>query len=165
MANLPKTEGGKMTAQLSAHGRLTSDPGSKQTQSGKPMSWARMVANLPNKDSDNGESPLWLGLLAFGRVAEQLQRHSKGDMVSVSGTLQASSYTNQQGEQVDGFTLMVDYLVSARAVRPTGRPKQALQQQGTHSPGAEYQARARAAQDALYSQPGDNSQYSDEVSF
>jgi single-stranded DNA-binding protein len=143
-----------MTAQLSAHGRLVTDVQQRTTAKGEPMALTRMACSVPCRDNDSGEETIWISLMAFGRTADKLLRSQKGENISCMGQLQLNN----------GWTLLCNDVVTARTTRP-GASQKHRQQQGTHSPGAEYQA-ARKAQDALYSQPGDNSQpYNDEVTF
>ena len=58
--------------------------------------------------------PYVLGLVAFGDVAERLSRVRKGDSVSVHGVLTQKPYETSQGEQRDGFSLLVESMVCAR---------------------------------------------------
>ena len=44
------------------------------------------------RGADDAEATLWLGVVAFGRVAENLARHRSGEQVSVSGRLQLSRF-------------------------------------------------------------------------
>ena len=65
----------------------------------------------------------WFDVLAFGRSAETLAKHEKGDLVSVAGRLQLSAWTTSTGETRRQFQLVADSVVSARAVRPSGGRK------------------------------------------
>ena len=72
-------------------------------------------------DGESSEATQWLNLMAFGRVADDLARHGKGELVSVAGRLQLSRYTNREtGEAREGWQVVLDSLVSARTVRPKG---------------------------------------------
>lgn len=77
-----------MTVQIAAYGRLAADPRPIQTRSGTAMTTARIAANIPDRTQgadDGAEATLWLGVVAFGRVAEDLARQTKGEPVSVAG--------------------------------------------------------------------------------
>ncbi|EOY2339929.1 single-stranded DNA-binding protein, partial [Escherichia coli] len=91
-----------MTAQIAAYGRLVDDPQVKQTSKGTPMTLARMAVSLPCSQAQDGQATLWLSVLAFGKQADQLAGHEKGNVISVSGTMQVSQWTGQNGETRQG---------------------------------------------------------------
>ena len=72
-----------MTAQIAAYGRLGRDPRQHETKSGKPMASASLAVTVEARErgADDAEGTLWLTVLAFGRVADELARHSAGDPV------------------------------------------------------------------------------------
>ena len=110
-------------ATLAVYGRLGSDPHEHATRTGKPMATASLAVSVPDRsrDADEGaEETLWLNVVAFGRVAESLAGHSKGDPVSVSGRLQFSRYQARDGADREQWQIVADALVSARTVRPRG---------------------------------------------
>ena len=84
-----------MTAQIAAYGRLVADPRPHETCSGKPMTTVRVAVTVECREGggETGEGTLWLSVIAFGRVAEDLARHAKGEPVSVSGRLQLSTFS------------------------------------------------------------------------
>lgn len=114
-----------MSAQLSAHGRLVADVQMRATGKGTPMAIARMAVSLPCHSADEGQETFWLGVVAFGKVAESLARHHKADMLSVSGVMQITHWTAQNGLQQTGYQIVADAVVSARTVRPGGSLKAA----------------------------------------
>ncbi len=57
-------------------------------------------------------------MLAFGKQAELLAGHHKGDMVSASGQLQLNRWKTQDGTQRETHQLIADTLISAKTVRP-----------------------------------------------
>ena len=111
-----------MTAQIAAYGRLGRDPRQHETKSGKPMASASLAVTVEARErgADDAEGTLWLTVLAFGRVADELARHSAGDPVSVSGRLQLSRYVTNDGEAREGWQVIADSVVSSRSVRPGG---------------------------------------------
>lgn len=73
--------------------------------------------------------PVWLGeqqlsVLAFGRQADALAKHHKGELVSVAGNMQVSQWTGQNGETRQGWQVIADSVISARTARPGGKKGQ-----------------------------------------
>lgn len=104
--------------QIAVYGRLGDDPKAISTRTGKPMS----VGSLACDPGDDVDGPLWVGIVAFGRQAEALSKHHKGDLLSVSGRLQRHQW-EQNGERREQLQAVADSIVSARTVRPGGRKK------------------------------------------
>lgn len=102
-----------------AYGRLGQDPREIETRSGKMMTVASLAVDIGDEEG----GPEWLGLVAFGTVAEQLSRHGKGDCLSASGRLQRNRYTTRAGEERCQLQIVCDSVVSARTVRPGGGRK------------------------------------------
>ncbi|HHZ3239779.1 TPA: single-stranded DNA-binding protein, partial [Escherichia coli] len=102
-----------MTAQIAAYGRLVDDPQEKQTSKGTPMTLARMAVSLPCSQAQDGQATLWLSVLAFGKQADALARHEKGDLISVAGNMQISQWTGQNGEIRQGWQVIADSVISA----------------------------------------------------
>ncbi|MGG5950921.1 single-stranded DNA-binding protein [Salmonella enterica] len=114
-----------MTAQIAAYGRLVADPQTKTTSKGTNMAMARMAVSLPCSAAQDGQATLWLGVLAFGKQADALAKHTKGDVVSIGGTMQANQWTGQDGSAQNGYSVIADSVISARTSRPGGgRTKQ-----------------------------------------
>jgi single-stranded DNA-binding protein len=98
--------------QLSARGRLANDPRPIQTKSGTAMTVATLAVNLPVSRTEETATQ-WLSLTAFGKTAELLARHGKGDLVSVAGNVQIDRW-QKDGEQIDRLAVILDSLISAR---------------------------------------------------
>ena len=111
-----------MTAQIAAYGRLGADPVIRQSQSGNEWATANIAVNLA---SDDESPPQWFGLVAFGRSAEALCRHLKGDLLSVSGRLQINRWHGQDGAEREQLQIVADAVISAKSVRPGGGRKRA----------------------------------------
>jgi single stranded DNA-binding protein len=109
-----------MTAQISAYGRLVADPQTRTTANDKKMTMARLAVSLPCHAGQNGEATYWLGVVAFGRQAELLAKHLKGDLVSVAGNMQLNQWAGQDGIQKEQPQVIADSIISARAARPGG---------------------------------------------
>ncbi|EDF4606576.1 single-stranded DNA-binding protein [Salmonella enterica] len=133
-----------MTAQIAAYGRIAADIQTKATSNGGTMAFTRMAVSLPCRAAENGEATMWLGVTAFGKQADALARHQKGDLVSVAGQLQVNQWTGQDGSTQSGYTLLADSVISARTARPGGKSGQQGQATDAHQraqephPGNEY---------------------------
>jgi single-strand DNA-binding protein len=114
--------------QIAAHGRLGQDPKEITTKTGTKMAVATIAVTLDTRGED--QETEWFGLVAFGKLAESLLRHKRGDMLSASGRVQINTWTTDGGEQRRQFQIVADSVVSARTVRPGGG-KRRSQGQGT----------------------------------
>ncbi|EKJ5914081.1 single-stranded DNA-binding protein [Escherichia coli] len=128
-----------MTAQIAAYGRLVADPQLKTTSKGTQMAMASMAVPLPCSQADDGTATMWLSVLAFGRQADALAKHQKGELVSVAGNMQVSQWTGQNGETRQGWQVIADSVISARTGGKKGQQGQATdtlnrakQQTGQH---------------------------------
>lgn len=113
-----------MTAQISAYGRLVADPQTRTTNSGTSMTMARLAVALPCNAAENGEATFWLGVIAFGKQADALAKHQKGELVSVAGNMQLNQWTGKDGGTQQGYQVLADSVISARTVRPGGKTGQ-----------------------------------------
>ena len=113
-----------MTAQISAYGRLVADPQTRTTTNGNNMAMARLAVSLPCNAAEAVESTFWLGVIAFGKQADALAKHQKGDLVSVAGNMQLNQWTGQDGGTQQGYQVVADSVISARTVRPGGKAGQ-----------------------------------------
>lgn len=113
-----------MTAQISAYGRLVADPETRTTGKGTNMAMARMAVSLPCNAAADGQATFWLGVIAFGKLADALAKHRKGELVSVAGNMQLNQWTGQDGGTQQGYQVIADSVLSARTVRPGGKAGQ-----------------------------------------
>ncbi|MGQ22079.1 single-stranded DNA-binding protein, partial [Escherichia coli] len=90
-------------------------------------------------------------VLAFGRQADALARHHKGELVSVAGNMQVSQWTGQNGETRQGWQVIADSVISARAARPGGKKGQ--------------QGQATDALNRAKQQSGNDEPYGDNIPF
>ena len=141
-----------MSAQMAAYGRIAAEIQIKPTSSGGNMAFTRIAVSLPCRAAESGEATMWLGVTAFGKQADALARHQKGDLVSLSGQLQVNQWTGQDGGTQSGYALVADSVVSARTVRPGGKKGQ--QGQATDALNRAKQAQPRNEYDQ--SPPDDN---------
>jgi single-strand DNA-binding protein len=108
--------------QAALYGRLGGDPISRTTRTGKPMVTASVAVNVA-RDGEESVAEGFNGV-AFGRVADELGRHHKGDLVAVTGRLTRITFT-RNGELRTSWGVTIEQIVSARTVRPGGRAKRA----------------------------------------
>ena len=110
-----------MSAQAAVYGRLGRDPETRGTANGKTMAVASVAVDLECRErgQDTSTQAEWFNVIAFGRAAETLSRHEKGDLVSVAGRLQLSAWATSTGETRRQFQIVADSVVSARSVRPS----------------------------------------------
>jgi single-stranded DNA-binding protein len=113
-----------MTAQISAYGRLVADPQTRTTTNGTSMAMGRLAVALPCHAAEGGEVTFWLGVVAFGKQADALAGHVKGDLVSVAGAMQVNQWTGKDGGTQQGYQVVADSVISARTVRPGGKAGQ-----------------------------------------
>lgn len=112
-----------MSAQLAAYGRLGQPPKEITTSTGTTMAVGSMAVTLTDRHGD--EHTQWLGIVAFGKTAEFLLRHDKGDLLSASGRVQANVYQ----ERVE-LQIVTDSIVSARSARPGGGRRKSDEENG-----------------------------------
>lgn len=108
-----------MSAQASLYGRLGQDPQQRTSQSGKDWATGSLAVTLGSGDEQDAPAT-WFGIVAFGKVAESLCKHRKGDLISVSGRLQLNRWRGQNGEDREQMQVVCDSIVSAKSVRPGG---------------------------------------------
>lgn len=101
-----------MTAQISAYGLLVADPQTRTMNSGTSMTIGRLAVALPCHAAEGGEVTFWLGVVAFSKQADALAGHVKGDLVSVSGTMQINQWTGKDGSTQQGYQVVADIPVS-----------------------------------------------------
>ena len=107
----------------SIYGRLGADPVERETRNGKAMVTVSLAVSAGRPDAD--EETVWFSLAAFGRAAETLARHAKGDLLAAMGPLHRTRFTGRDGQEREGWSLTVESVVSARTVRPGGARKRA----------------------------------------
>ena len=126
-----------MTIQAAVYGRLGRDPEQRTTKSGRAMAAASIAVDVTGNSED--QETVWFQVLAFGKVAESMMKHSKGDLVSISGRITQSRWAGKDGEERTSLTLMADTVISARTVRPNAGRKKADNQPETSGPVEYYQ--------------------------
>lgn len=109
-------------AMAALYGRCGSDPVLRKSAGGTDWATVNIAVQL---DEAEGAASTWIGVRAFGRGAEALAKHAKGDLISVSGRLQLSRWRGQDGKDHEQFQLVADTVISARTVRAGGGRRKA----------------------------------------
>ncbi len=132
-------------------------PWNEQWKSTK-SSWLTFSArvSVPFRTGRNRECPFCeavarVSVLAFGRQADALAKHHKGELVSVAGNMQVSQWTGQNGETRRGWQVIADSVISARTARPGGKKGQ--------------QGQATDALNRAKQQSGNDDPYGDNIPF
>ena len=105
----------------SVYGRLGKDPRSIDSAK-SPMCVSSVAVDLVDRNGDS--TTQWFGLVAFGKVADKLAKHSKGDLIAASGRVQSNSWTNKDGQTQTELQLIADSVISAKAAMPSGKQRQ-----------------------------------------
>ena len=113
----------------SIYGRLGGDPVERNTRNGNVMMTVSLAVNAARHGAE--EETVWISLAAFGRAAEALARHQKGDLLAAMGPLHRTRFTGRDGIEREGWSLTVEAIVSARTVRPAGGRKRTTKQQAS----------------------------------
>jgi single-stranded DNA-binding protein len=69
-------------------------------------------------------------VVAFGKQADALAGHVKGDLVSVAGAMQVNQWTGKDGGTQQGYQVVADSVISARTVRPGGKRAESVKASG-----------------------------------
>ena len=107
---------------VSAYGRLGQDPRRIETKTGKAMCVTSLAVDLYDKDGESHTQ--WLNVVGFGKIADLIDRQEKGDFASISGRCQINRWTKGDGQEQEQLSIIVDSIISSRAVRPGGKSGQ-----------------------------------------
>ena len=105
-------------------GTLSRDPQSRTTSKGTAMATASIAV-----EAGDGK-PAYVGLLAFGDLAETLLQCAKGDAVSARGRLELNRWTGHDGQPREGWQLVADSLLAGPG-KPAKAAKPPRQYQGS----------------------------------
>ena len=106
--------------QTSIHGRAGSDPVTGETKTGKPMTRLNLAVDVTAHGAEEPET-LWVTIMAFGNVAEALNRAAKGETLTAMGKLTRGRYRAPDGTERESWTLLADSVLTTRSARPAGR--------------------------------------------
>lgn len=113
----------------SIHGRIGQDPATSQTKTGKAMTRCSIAVDVTGHNASDEES-VWVSVMAFNRVADDLARAEKGQTLSAMGRLTRSRYIGKDGTERESWSLLADAVVSVKSARPPGRKASAPAQHG-----------------------------------
>jgi single-stranded DNA-binding protein len=111
-----------MTAQISAYGRLVADPQTRTTTTVTTWQWRGWRWRCPAM-RQRRRVTFWLGVIAFGKQADALAKHVKGDL-SVWPAICRSTSGRAGWRYTAGYQVVADSVISARTVRPGGKAGQ-----------------------------------------
>jgi single-strand DNA-binding protein len=106
--------------QASIHGRIGGEPVTSETKTGKPMCRLSVAVDVAGHGTTDPET-IWIGVMAFNRVADTLARASKGEMMTAMGKLTKSRYVARDGTERESWSLLADAVLVAKSARPSGR--------------------------------------------
>ena len=70
--------------------------------------------------ADTGsENGIGVGLVAFGKLADELSKYHKGDTLMISGNVQENDYTNKAGDEIKQMRIMIDCIAGVKKVSAT----------------------------------------------
>ena len=99
-------------------GKLIQNPVLRTGASGKPFT------NFLLSVSIGEDQPIVVSGIAFGDAAEKISRLTKGDPVSVVGSLKPSSWSDKvTGETKHGFNITVNNSLSSYDIQKRRKPK------------------------------------------
>ncbi len=104
-----------MSAIITIRGRLGTKPVMRQTSNGNEMATASIAVTLPARVEE--QQTQWFQLIAFGRTAEALGKHTKGDAVCLMGELQLNVWTTKEGVEKRDLQVLVESLMTPRRAR------------------------------------------------
>lgn len=82
-------------------GRLTKDPEVRKTQNGTSVCHFTLAVDRKKPDQNSKQAADFINCVAWKQSADYLQNYGKkGSQVAVIGSIQTSSYKNQQGQMV-----------------------------------------------------------------
>jgi single-strand DNA-binding protein len=107
---------------VSLVGNLGADPEVKYSQKGTQIVSFRVAVNQvrTGPDGERQENTEWFRIRVANRMAEYVQRLTKGTRVLVIGRLDISHYTSKDGEPRTGFDVWADEVQSLVGRSPGG---------------------------------------------
>lgn len=108
-------------------GRLTKDPEIRYTQGSEPLAIARYTLAVNRRFKKKGEQEAdFINCMAFGKTAEFAEKYlNKGQMISIVGRLQVSSWNDKEGKKRYSTDVVVEehYFVGGKEEKKQ-EPKQ-----------------------------------------
>lgn len=107
--------------QVLVMGHLGRDPEVRYTKNGKSVANCSIATSY--KPQGGQETTTWHNIVAFGAMADQLQACHKGDLVMVSGRLQANTW-EKDGEKRTTMEIVATVLVKGAWLKGEGGPRE-----------------------------------------
>ena len=99
-------------------GRLTRDPELRQTQSGTPVASFSLAVERDLKNQDGQKETDFLDIVAWNKTAEFVSQYfRKGQLVAVSGRIQARTWTDNNGNNRKAVEIVADRAYFAESKR------------------------------------------------
>ena len=109
--------------------RLVKPVNNIQTKTGTPMSASFGFADI------GGEKGLPVGVVGFNNLANELSKYTQGSTIRASGTLQENGYKNRDGDQVDGYQIVLDGIAGVKSAKGVkAKPKDNSESKGYAEP-------------------------------
>lgn len=98
---LTRKEGEVMLNEVQLMGRFARDPeAGSYGQNGQTSRFTLAVDRIKRQGEDQPKTD-WIRCIAFGKTAEYLNQYAgKGDLATVTGSIQTGSYQNQEGKTI-----------------------------------------------------------------
>ena len=81
------------------------------TKTGTPMSASFGFADI------GGDKGLPVGVVGFNNLANELSKYGQGNTIRASGKLQENGYTDKNGDQVDGYQIVLDGIAGVKSAK------------------------------------------------
>ena len=103
------------------------------TKTGTPMSTSFGFADI------GGDKGLPVGVVGFNNLANELSKYGQGATIRASGTLQENGYTDKNGDQVDGYQIVLDGIAGVKSARGvTAKPKDSSEPHPNQTDGIQF---------------------------
>ena len=99
------------------------------TKTGTPMSAGFGFADI------GGAKGLPVGVVGFNNLSSELSKYGQGNTIRATGTLQENGYTDKNGDQVDGYQIVLDGIAGVKSAKGVkAKPKENSESQGYEKP-------------------------------
>ena len=96
-------------------GSLYGDPQQRTGKSGKPFTTAKL------KTAGKDGQPIWVNLIAFNDVGDQLAALSANAPLSVTGQAEISAWIGKDGNPAAGLSLTIEEMIGLKQKSPKKR--------------------------------------------
>jgi len=99
--------------QASLTGRAGKAPRAIPTKTGTPMAAISLAVDV---GSYQGDATVWVNVTAFGKQADVIMAHDKGDTIAATGRLELARWTGDDGAERESWRLIAEHVHSVRTV-------------------------------------------------